>query len=303
MNFDTPILFIIFNRPDTTKRVFEAIRKLKPLYLYVAADGPRLSRPSEKDLCQQTRNIIKLVDWPCKVNTLFQDNNLGCKMAVCTAITWFFNNVKQGIVLEDDCLPNPSFFPYCSQLLDKYANDKKIMTISGDNFQIEKSHDSYYFSKYSHIWGWASWARAWKHYDVKISTWPETRKKDLFKKILPNMIVKFYWYQIFDLVHNNKINTWDYQWLYCIWKNNGITIIPSVNLISNIGFGNNPTHTYNKHSSFANMETYKMTFPLLHPKNQKINIKYDNFTEKHHFKINLSRYLFMAVYHRIFSIL
>lgn len=302
MSFDTPILFIIFNRPDTTKRVFGTLRQLKPKHLYVAADGPRLSRPDEKDICQQTRDVIKSIDWPCNLVTLFQSKNLGCKVAEFTAITWFFNQVNQGIILEDDCLPNPSFFPFCSQLLDKYANNPQIMHIGGDNFQKVKVKDSYYFSRYSHVWGWASWARAWKHYDVKISSWPKVKHSSTFKKLLPNAIERLYWSQIFDLVYDNKINTWDYQWLYTILVQNGTTIVPRVNLISNIGFGNKPTHTHNKHSPFANLKTHPIQFPLRHPSTIAINTKNDEYTVKNHFKINLFNYLLKTLYHHIFSI-
>ena len=174
--FQTPILFLIFNRPDTTKRVFESIRSIKPAKLYIAADGDRKDKVGEDLLCKDTRSIIDLIDWECEIKTLFRPENLGCKIAVSSAIDWFFENEEQGIILEDDCLPNESFYIYCETLLNYYAFNERIMHISGNNFQdgMMRGNGSYYFSNYNHIWGWASWKRAWKAYNVDLSFLTET---------------------------------------------------------------------------------------------------------------------------------
>ena len=163
-----PILFLIFNRPQLTARVFAAIREAQPSQLYVAADGPRSNRPGEADLCEQARRVINGVDWPCEVKTLYRQENLGCRQAVSSAITWFFDNVEAGVVLEDDCLPIESFFRFCSELLIRYRDDTRIGMISGNNhgFRIYDDSLSYSFSKHGAIWGWASWRRAWRLYDT-----------------------------------------------------------------------------------------------------------------------------------------
>lgn len=290
----SPILFLIFNRPKTTQRVFDQIRFYKPEKLFIAADGPRSSKQGEAELCRQTREIVNQIDWPCQVKTLFRDQNLGCKIAVSSAITWFFEHVESGIILEDDCLPNPSFFDYCNDLLNKYKDNSKIMLISGDNFQdgIKRGTGDYYFSKYPHIWGWATWKRAWSKYDVSISQWPTIKKND---KLFSNIFEKNYWSQIFDMVFKNQINTWDYQWLFTIWVNNGLSICPNVNLVSNIGFGADSTHTSIK-NSMADIPTFSLNFPLKHPSTIKPDKPADQYTSKHIFKINPSHIILKFIY-------
>lgn len=263
--FDVPILFIIFNRPDTTLAVFNEIKKLQPKQLYVVADGPRADRPDEHSRCNAARAIIDGVDWNCEVFKNFSDTNLGCKKRVSSGLDWFFQNVAEGIVLEDDCLPDQSFFHYCRDLLSRYRDNQQIMMISGNNFQFGKKRGeaSYYFSKYCHIWGWASWRRAWQSYDVDMKSYPEFKQQDQIRNIWRKPSTQRHWLNIFDKVHANKIDTWDYQWTYSILSHNGLAIIPNINLISNIGFGNDSTHTktYNR---FANMATAEMS-ELSHP--------------------------------------
>ena len=190
--FNTPILFLIFNRPDTTFKVFEEIRKIKPAKLYIAADGPRPNVIGEEEKCTASRNIIKQVDWDCDVKTLFREKNLGCKIAVSSAISWFFENVEEGIILEDDTFPTQSFFWFCQELLDFYRNDSRIMHISGNNFQLGKirGEGSYYFSKYNHIWGWATWKRAWRFYDVSLNTFPIFVQRKVIKNIFRRVKVQ-----------------------------------------------------------------------------------------------------------------
>ena len=180
-NLKTPILFLIFNRLDTTRRVFEEIRKQKPRQLFVASDGPRVNKDGEREIVEKTRKLVlDNIDWECEVKTLFRGENLGCKIAVSSAIDWFFENIEEGIILEDDCLPAQSFFGYCEELLEKFREDGRISVISGDNFQFgwRNTSDSYYFSKNCHIWGWATWRRAWERYDVEMKTYPNFKKKE-----------------------------------------------------------------------------------------------------------------------------
>ena len=284
-NFKTPILFIIFNRRDVTTMVFNEIRKIKPSKLFVVADGPRLERDGEKEKCEETRAIIESIDWECEVFKNYSDINLGCKKRVSSGIDWFFENVEQGIILEDDCLPNQSFFRFCEEMLEKYKDEEKIGMISGDNFQFGKvSNDySYYFSRYSHIWGWASWRRAWKKYDVDIKSWPQIKKDNGLKNIFNNIKDTYYWSSIFNDVYNNKIDTWDYQWSFTCFVNNYLSVMPAVNLVSNIGFSpNGSTHT-RRISKFSNMKTSELSFPLSGPLEIVRNIESDKITQRENY--------------------
>lgn len=263
----TPVLFLIFNRPDITQKVFNEIRKAKPKQLFVSADGPRESRPGEYEKCKLTRELIKQVDWNCEVYTNFRDSNLGCKIAVSSGIDWFFEHVEEGIILEDDCLPHPSFFAFCQELLKYYREDNRIIMITGSNFQFEmnRTKNSYFYSEYTIIWGWASWRRAWNYYDVNMRLWPELREGEWLQDLFGNMKMVKYWTGIFDKVYKGAINTWDYQWNFASWVQNGLTVIPNVNLISNIGCGNDSTHTSDSADIRSNMPTQEITFPLKHP--------------------------------------
>lgn len=263
--FNIPILFLIFNRPDETARVFEVIKQAQPKYLYVAADGARKDKDDETELCEQTRKIIEKVDWDCEVKTLFRKENLGCKKAVSSAITWFFENVEEGIILEDDCLPSMSFFPYCAELLEKYRHDTRIMHISGENpLNEELCSKSYYFSVIPHIWGWASWRRAWKLYNAEFQGFDTFLKFNIIQNVFEEKEVQKYWNKTFSRVKNGNINTWDYQWTYALFVNNGLSINPTKNLVSNIGFGSTEaTHT-NENAKCANRQTYEIG-ELNHP--------------------------------------
>lgn len=278
----TAVLFLIFNRPDTTKQVFDAIRKAKPPRLYVAADGLRAEKPGEVEKVEQVRRIATQLDWECEVKTLFRDKNLGCKIAVSSAIDWFFENEEEGIILEDDCLPSQSFFWFCEELLERYRDDERIMMISGDNFQFGKrrTHDSYYFSQYTHIWGWASWRRAWINYDVQIKLWPEIKGGRWLFDISGNKKSAQYWTHIFDNIYNGKIDTWDYQMNFTCWSQNMLVILPNINLISNIGFDGDATHTTNRDNTYSEMPVYNLLFPLKHPNWMIRDDKADNYTQK-----------------------
>lgn len=262
----SPVLMIIFNRPDTTIKVFETIRKAQPSRLYISADGPRVNRSDDTEKCMKVRDIVNKVDWDCQVYTLFRDENLGCKKAVSSGISWFFEHEEEGIVLEDDCLPDSSFFSYCDVLLEKYRYDNRIMIISGDNFQFghRRTDYSYYFSKYAHIWGWASWRRAWNFYDLEMKLWPEIKENGWLFDILEDKRSVNYWTEIFDTVYNNKLDTWDYQWLFTLWIHNGLCILPNVNLISNIGFGIQATHT-KMENILSKIQSFSMDKPIIHP--------------------------------------
>ena len=293
-----PVLFLIFNRPKTTKKVFDVIKDVEPDRLFIAADGPRKNKQGEESLCDQTRKITENIDWPCEVKRLYREENLGCKNAVSSAIDWFFENVEEGIILEDDSLPDKSFFWYCSELLTKYRNNAEIMHIGSNNFQdgISRGTGSYYFSKYPHIWGWASWRRAWKNYSVDISNWRNEKSNKIFKDM--GVVEKIFWKSNFDSVANGAIDTWDYQWVYAIWLNSGICISPNRNLVINIGVGKNSTHIKTNCSYIDNMKLNEISI-LKHPQNKTIDKEADNYTLKNVFGvsiINLSKIMIISPY-------
>jgi len=262
----TAVLFIIFNRPDTTAKVFEQIKKARPKKLYIAADGPRADRPNEELICNQTRETATAVDWDCRVETLFNTQNKGCKMAVSSAITWFFNKEEEGIIIEDDCLPADDFFRFCDELLEKYRYDTRIRHIAGGNFQqgLKRGEASYYFSKISHVWGWASWRRAWADYDVTLNKYNEEDGKAALCNVFDDKWIAESWCQIFTEMKKGGVDTWDYQWGFTNYFNNALCIIPNVNLISNIGFGENATHTTQTDNIYANVPHGRLN-EITHP--------------------------------------
>ncbi|KAF0185749.1 MAG: hemolytic protein hlpA-like protein [Nitrospirae bacterium] len=283
----TPVAFIIFNRPDTTEQVFAEIARAKPTKLLIVGDGPRASRQGEADKVAAARAIIRHVDWNCEVLTNFSDVNLGCKRRVSSGIDWVFERVEEAIILEDDCLPDPTFFRFCQELLERYRHDQRIGMISGDNFQFgrRRNSDCYYFSKYVHIWGWATWRDRWAgSYDVTMSKWPRIRDGGWLADMVGNEREARYWHKIFERVHRGGIDTWDYQWVFANWIEGRVSILPSVNMISNIGFDGNATHTTGD-SELANLPRVPTIFPLAHPPGVFKNAQADMLSEKKCFRI------------------
>uniref|UniRef100_UPI0040481839 nucleotide-diphospho-sugar transferase n=2 Tax=Bacteroidota/Chlorobiota group TaxID=68336 RepID=UPI0040481839 len=231
----SPILFIVFNRPETTKEVFESIRKARPTKLYIAADGPREFRHDEAILCNEVRKIIQNVDWSCEVKTLFREKNMGCKLGVSSAIEWFFQNETEGIILEDDVLPNPDFYLFCDNMLMRYRDDERVIMITGNNLLGSNVvSNEYYFSEFYSVWGWATWKRSWNTYDVAIKDWPNQQLISYLKHRFNSKLFKYY-YSGFNLIRDNKIDTWDHQWTYNCIFNSGYCVVPRANLIKNIG--------------------------------------------------------------------
>jgi hypothetical protein len=264
--------------------VFEEIRRARPPKLLVVADGPRGNRPGEAEKCQAVREIIDTVDWPCEVLKNYSDVNLGCKLRVSSGLDWVFEQVAEVIVLEDDCLPHSTFFRFCEDLLDRYRDDERVGIISGDNFQFDRrrTQDSYYFSRYAHIWGWASWRRTWQKYDVGIKQWPTVKREGWFLDIFQDRKLVNYWYGVFEALFNNKIDTWDYQLNFACWVNSMLNIVPNQNLISNIGFGADGTHITGR-NKFSEMPGREMKFPLVHPTMIIRNVLADSKTENDQF--------------------
>jgi hypothetical protein len=264
----SPVLLLIFNRPDVTFRVFDQIKKAKPKKLYIAADGPRNGNIMDNELCKEARSVINKIDWECELKTHFRDDNKGCKIAVSSAISWFFDQEEEGIILEDDCLPANSFFYFCDAMLYKYRVDTRISTITGTNLQSgnKRGQASYYFSQFSNIWGWATWKRFWKNYDPFLAKYKEEDVITQLPKIFNDMFLREIWLEIFRKIKLNKIDTWDYQLQFLTFFENGLCVTPNVNLISNIGFREDATHTNNPqhHAHHANLPTAEIT-EILHP--------------------------------------
>lgn len=278
--FEIPVAFIIFNRPEETRQSFAILRRLRPTRLFLIADGPR-SKPGEAETCARTRAIVDQVDWPCEVNRNFSERNMGCKNRIASGISWVFEHVEEAIILEDDCLPDPTFFDFCREMLARYKSNQQVMSIAGVNFQFGNTPipDSYYFSRFNHIWGWATWRRAWNRYDVTMQTWPDFKRAKTLSSIVQTRKTRGFFHYVFDSLHANKIDTWDGQWTYAHFANNGLCIIPERNLVSNIGFGIEATHTKNKLSRYSNMQTSALNFPLRHPQEISSYTPADLYTE------------------------
>lgn len=277
-----PVLFIIFNRPDTTGRVFECIQEVKPKQLFIAGDGPRENFASDLLNVQLTRQIVNRVNWDCELHTLFQATNLGCKKGPVAAIDWFFHNVDSGIILEDDCLPHASFFPFCEELLEKYKDNEEVMMIGGNNYQVgrKRGNCSYYFSVFGHIWGWATWKRAWKHNDPDLETWPEVRNSDWISEFMLSKEGAKQYTKWLDAVLSGDLAAWDYVWSYSRWRQNGLSIVPNNNLVTNIGIDEKATHTRKKRT-ITSLKAEEMRFPLVHPASIRRNKIADRFTVDH----------------------
>nr|WP_320057204.1 nucleotide-diphospho-sugar transferase [uncultured Bacteroides sp.] len=274
---NSAILFLIFNRPDTTERVFDTIRQAKPERLYVAADGPRVDKDGEKEKCETTRSIINKVDWNCEVKTLFRKNNLGCGKAVSEAITWFFEHEDEGIILEDDILPHPDFFKYCDELLQLYRYDNRIGVIAGrnHNYGEKASDDSYYFASIAHIWGWATWKRAWNLYDFTLDGINYSAFRRSLRYYYSNVEFRNYWKWNFHTMKNNLVDTWDYQLNISLMTNRCLNIVPNTNLVWNIGFREDATHTFSDTDERVKEYRGSNICPLTHPNEIRLCSKGD----------------------------
>ncbi len=280
----TPVLFIIFNRPDTTKRVFDELRKAKPGKLYIAADGPREDKDGEEEKVMEVRSIATKVDWVCEVKTLFREKNLGCKNAVSSAISWFFENEPMGIILEDDCLPDPSFFGFCEEMLVKYKDDETIAGITGAFHMLKnttpKPAGAYGRISFPIIWGWASWQRVWKEYDTELKEVSKSSIKlgSLSKK---RAETQRYFLHHFNKVSKGELDTWDYQFAYLALKKSMSFIHPYRNLISNIGFGVMATHTRSNADYFSLLPTHPVEPPFI----EIASSEYDGWLERNLFSM------------------
>ncbi len=265
----TPVLLIGFNRVGPLRQVFEAVRASRPPRLYFAADGPR--NEAERVRCEEVRALAREVDWPCEVHTRFNETNMGLRKGVSSAIAWFFENEAEGIVLEDDTLPVPSFFRFCQEMLEKYREDERMWVVLANNLMPEwpkPTQGAYYFSAhgYGAPWGWASWRRVWQHYDVAMGQWPALKASSTLKDFFIDGDEERDVHAMFDRVHDGRMNSWSYQLDITRIANHGLNIIPNTNLVDNIGFGDDGTHTTSLSDPRNKRTAAEMRFPLEHPR-------------------------------------
>jgi hypothetical protein len=274
-----PVAFIVFNRPEITEKSFSLIRNQRPTKLFIIADGPRPNRQDDIEKCSIVRHIVSNVDWPCEVHRNYSETNLGCKYRPITGLDWVFQSVDRAIILEDDVMPSHDFFKFCSELLDYYAVDDRVWVITGDNFQggQRRGEAAYYFSCFNHVWGWATWRRAWEKNDPHISFWPAFQKTKQWQSIWRKRSVRKYWETLFDNVYKNKHESaWDYPWTASIWFHGGLTATPNINLVSNLGFGPDATHTTSDTHKLSNIPVESLG-NLTHPTDIVRNEAADQF--------------------------
>jgi hypothetical protein len=283
---------MLFNRPKITRQLFEKIRQVRPTKLFVAANGPRPGVSADIELCNAVRKIFDEIDWECDIHTNFPETNINMHIRWYATLDWFFENVDSGIILEDDCIPDLSFFPYCTELLEKYKNDERIMHVNGSNFQFgnKRGNVSYYFSKYPHVWGWATWKRAWQKYDYRMSSFPEFEKKNMIDVVFADKKEKKFWKNFFKKAYLGIFKTADVRWAYAIWMNNGLCIAPNVNMISNIGYGSSAGHTVFKDKIMC-QETHDIG-SLVHPKDIIQDKEADEYTFKTYYYKNFFQKVF-----------
>jgi hypothetical protein len=262
---NTPVALIIYHRPKMTAKVIGSLREVKPSEVFVIADGPQNQLDVGK--CNETRALIKSIDWKCKIYKNYSPINLGLRKRVVSGLDWVFSKVDRAIILEDDLVIDKSFYRFCEEMLEKYRNNTRIISIAGDNFLFGKYKikESYFFSRYTYSWGWATWKRAWKLYDDTMRNWPGIKKLKVLKNSIKEYDVLAYWSKVFDLTYQRGIGSWAYCWTYTAFVHNMLSIVPSVNLVSNIGIGKGATHTLIKSKVFG-VPTFEMHFPLRYVK-------------------------------------
>ena len=276
-----PVALIVFNRPQLTARVAEAVARAKPPKVFVVADGPRPDQAGDAEKCAAVRAVIDHINWPCEVVKKYSEVNLGCGRGPASGIDWVFKQTDRAIILEDDCLPHPTFFRYSDELLDRYRDDEQIMQIAGSDFQRghKRGQASYFFSRFKICWGWATWRRAWRHMDMSLKLWPKFRETSWLTDLVGDARAAQHWAEKFEAAHHagGMIDYWDYQWLFATWVQNGLCVMPNVNLISNIGFGEEATHTKSTESRWANLLLEEMPFPLRYPSERQRDKLADDF--------------------------
>ena len=284
-----PVLFLVFNRPDTTRRVLDAIRGAAPRRLFVASDGPRPGNARDVEACKAVRRILQEgIDWECEVEFLTREVNLGCRRAVSSGISWFFDRVEEGIIVEDDCLPAPAFFPFCTSLLARYRHEPRVAQVGGFNCQLgrQRGNGSYYFSRYFHVWGWASWRRAWSGYDAEMKDYPAFLQEERLGSLFARPALREFWKDAFDATHAGLLDTWDYQWVYHNLKHDRLAIVPNWNMVENIGFGLDATHTAGRGKPLP-VARRSEPAKIVHPSSLLPDFAADEFTYRTHLGLGM----------------
>jgi len=277
---EVPVVLMVFKRFEHTARVLEILRRIEPTRLWVIADGPRDDRIEETAEVEAVRSLVdRGVDWTCEVRRVFAESNLGCARRVSSGLDQVFAVEKEAIILEDDCVPDPTFFRFCEILLDRYRDDEGIAQIGGASFGSFRDPSGYCFSRYNHVWGWATWRRAWKAFDWELRDWPEVRESDWLLRFLGSRRAAAYWTRAFDSVVEGRVDSWAYRWVYANWRRGGLSVLPGVNLVENIGFGHQATNTRRRISRLS-VEAEAIRFPLVHPSRVRRHEKADTRTER-----------------------
>jgi hypothetical protein len=281
--FKQSVVVIIYNRPDHTRRLFEQIERVKPHRIFIIADGPKYNNSHDKKKCEECREIFNQVDWTEDIHKNFAASNMGLKARVSSGLDWVFTYTDQAIILEDDCIPSEDFFSYCSLALEEFKSNDEVSVITGDNFQngIVRGDGSYYFSKYNHCWGWATWKRAWKLYDGNIEFWPDWKLSEDWSSMFQSNQEKKYWTEIFEKVYRGELNSWAYPWTASVWKNGGLTVTPNVNLVENIGFDDQATNTFSKRKKILSRAGKLKAFKP--PSSIELNTIADDYVFRNHF--------------------
>jgi hypothetical protein len=288
--FTVPILLITYKRADTTRKVINTLREIRPSAVYFAANAPNPANPADPPLCQEVRDLVNEIDWPCNVTPLFREKHLNARESISSSITWFFENVEAGIILEDDCVCDVSFFHYCAENLERYRNDEEIMQISATNFNpgYEGKGVSYYFSRYALIWGWATWRRAWRHFDLSMRKIDKDSLRNRLQELFPRRQETTFWLAMYDYLKSGKIDTWDGQWVIAVFMNDGLCITPRVNLIQNLGFDATATNTSGTHDVVEQMTAGNLELPLSHPAEKVCDQAADIWVGDNVFKVTRS---------------
>jgi hypothetical protein len=260
----TAVALFVFNRPDTTRRVFERVAEAQPPVLFIVGDGPRSDVPEDEERVKEVREVVTDVDWECEVHTEFADSNLGVRERISSGISWVFEHVDEAILLEDDCLPHRDFFQFCQEMLEVYRSDERVMDITGTNAQERWKDDrqDYHFTYHGIIWGWATWADAWEKYDPEMSLWGDEEIRARVRDVFANDADFRYQKRLYDRTYTGELETWDYQWSFARQRNSGLSVVPSRNLVSNIGFGSGTFHEDTTDDPRADLSTFPMEFPV-----------------------------------------
>jgi len=277
----TPVVLCVYNRPALTQKVLAVLSRVRPRHILVIADGPRSEQPRDREKCDAVINLIRSIDWPTRVEWNVAPNNMGLRSRIQSGLSWVFSRVQEAIILEDDCVPHPSFFHYCTELLDRYRDDPRIALICGTNFkfEVDSGPASYFYSRYPLIWGWASWRRTWEQYDPELRDWPKLRETSWLADYLGDPLAAAYWRAVFDHVRAG-LNTWDFSLAFSCWRAGALVVQPAQNLVTNIGFGADGTFTRAPDAILARMPVHEMHFPLVHPDRVERAVACDDKTEE-----------------------